>query len=599
MGFLAKHKKKLIIAAAAAAVFAAALPKAVLLGAKFFAAQETVVRTDWTMDVGSVVDEDEELQIEYAWAELGDGMNGLQLVPMDIEEEGFTVYDLSVQNRLEMALENLKNSGENWTAARPLAVLNPYGTGSNGLYLYFQTDNKTKVSYRIHVEDESIPDYTGIAAEAGKEAYTREHEFQMIGLVPGMTNQVTMEISGSWGNVRQTVSFQVEMPETQSGYDIRLDSREGSSSQKLSDGLYALMRVNGYLGYGFFFDNSGILRYEMVLEGFGMDRILFQGDEIITCVSAGKLAKINGLGQVTQVYDLGDYSLHHDIGFGKEGEILALAEKNGGETVEDRILSLDIETGEVRELIDFREILPKYFAMTRPISASDPMFWQAGEWDWIHLNSLAYREKDDSLIVSSRETSTMIKLKNIHGEVQIDWMVGDSRFWEDTPYAEYCLEQKGDFTPQYGQHCVEILEEGSEDGVYSIVLYNNNYWALSSRDDFELEVADTVGRDLYQTKDESSWVYVYEINEKERTFSLTFSFEVPYSSIVSNGSRYGTDHHWIVNSGVSQVFGEYDQEGNLIREFSYDCTLQNYRTFKYSMEGFWFGPKEVNKFGRR
>ena len=60
MGFLAKHKKKLIIAAAAAAVFAAALPKAVLLGAKFFAAQETVVRTDWTMDVGSVVDEDEE-----------------------------------------------------------------------------------------------------------------------------------------------------------------------------------------------------------------------------------------------------------------------------------------------------------------------------------------------------------------------------------------------------------------------------------------------------------------------------------------------------------------------------------------------------------
>ena len=449
------------------------------------------------------------------------------------------------------------------------------------------------------MEDESIPDYTGIAAEAGKEAYTREHEFQMIGLVPGMTNQVTMEISGSWGKVRQTVSFQVEMPETQSGYDIRLDSREGSSSQKLSDGLYALMRVNGYLGYGFFFDNSGILRYEMVLEGFGMDRILFQGDEIITCVSAGKLAKINGLGQVTQVYDLGDYSLHHDIGFGKEGEILALAEKNGGETVEDRILSLDIETGEVRELIDFREILPEYFAMTRPISASDPMFWQAGEWDWIHLNSLAYREKDDSLIVSSRETSTMIKLKNIHGEVQIDWMVGDSRFWEDTPYAEYCLEQKGDFTPQYGQHCVEILEEGSEDGVYSIVLYNNNYWALSSRDNFELEVADTVGRDLYRTKDESSWVYVYEINEKERTFSLTFSFEVPYSSIVSNGSRYGTDHHWIVNSGVSQVFGEYDQEGNLIREFSYDCTLQNYRTFKYSMEGFWFGPKEVNKFGRR
>ena len=54
----------------------------------------------------------------------------------------------------------------------------------------------------------------------------------------------------------------------------------------------------------------------MVLEGYGPDRILFYEDDFITCVSNGKLARFNGLGQIEQIYDLGEYALHHDIGFG-------------------------------------------------------------------------------------------------------------------------------------------------------------------------------------------------------------------------------------------------------------------------------------------
>ena len=233
--------------------------------------------------------------------------------------------------------------------------------------------------------------------------------------MPGMTNEVTLTITGSWGNVRQIVHFTVDMPDTQSGYPIRLDSTEGDSSEEPADGLYAMMRVNGYLGYGFFFDNEGVLRYEMVLEGYGPDRILFYEDDFITCVSNGKLARFNGLGQIEQIYDLGEYALHHDIGFGRDGEILALAELEGSENVEDLLLSIDMETGEVTQLIDFKEAMSGYYEMTRPITATDEFFWQAGERDWIHLNSLQYMEEDDSLIVSSRETSTIIKLKNIHG----------------------------------------------------------------------------------------------------------------------------------------------------------------------------------------
>ena len=583
---ISKRLKKLLLAAIIlVAVLAVSVPIVVMAVSKSFTAQEHVVRTDWEIDAGTVIDQSEEFRVDIAQAKLGDGLRALQLIPQDIDEEGFTYYDLDVQQRLDGALQSLKElSGVSWTATTPLAVLNPFGAGSNGLYLYFETDMATKVTYTVHVEGGDISDFTADAADISGQEFTKTHEFQLIGLVPGETNQVTLTITGQWGKTRQIVTFTVDMPDTSSGYSTRLEVEEGDSDQAQADGLFAMMRVNGYLGYGFFFDNDGILRYEMVLEGYGLDRLLFDGDEIITCVSSSKLARIDGLGRVTQVYRLDGYDLHHDIGFGDDGEVLALAEVSGGETVEDRLLSIDLDTGAVTELVDFSQLMEPYFETTRPVGPGDDFFWQAGEWDWLHLNSVQYMAEDDSVIVSSRETSAIIKVTGLHSTPTVDWLAGDERFWEDTAYADLCLTQDGDFVPQYGQHCVEYYADGEEEGVYYLALYNNNYWSLNSRD-FTLEVADSVGTDLYGTGDETSQVYIYRIDENARTYALVSSFDVPYSSIVSNASPCGDN--WVVNSGVAMVFGEYDSEGKLIRQYTYNCTMQNYRTFKYDMT-IWF-----------
>lgn len=580
-------KRLAVILIVAAVALAILIPVAVLAVSKLFTAQEHAVRTDWSFETGDVIAELEEWQVDFAEAELGDGLRAIQLVPQDIEEEGFTFYDLEVQQRLDGALQDIKAArGMSWTATTPLAVLNPFGTGSNGLYLYFETEQDTKVTYTIHVEAGGISDVTAEAADYSGQEYTKRHEFQLIGLVPGERNEVTLTMTGKWGNPRQVVRFSVDMPEPSSGYPTRLEVTEGSSDQPQAEGLFAMMRVNGYLGYGFFFDDDGVMRYEMVLEGYGFDRLLFDGDEILTCVSSSKLARIDGLGRVTQIYTLDGYDLHHDIGYGADGELLALAEEVGGETVEDRLLSIDLETGEVTQLLDFSQLMEPYFEMTRKVGPTDDFFWQAGEWDWLHLNSLQYMPEDDSLIVSSRETSAIIKVKGLHSQPELDWLAGDGRFWQDTPYAGLCLTQVGDFVPQYGQHCVEYLADGEEDGVYYLAVYNNNYWSLNSRD-FTLEVADSVGTGLYLTDDETSQVYVYRIDENDRTFALEDSFDVPYSSIVSNGSQCGDQGNWVVNSGVAMVFGEYDADGELIREYAYECTMQNYRTFKYEMN-IWF-----------
>ncbi len=585
MGFIEymhSHRKIkiLIIVVIVLLVLLLAIPRIVVLVGKSFTGQESLVRSDWSSITGELLVTDEENSISINEADIESDIHVIQLSPLDVSDEDFTYYDESVQQRIEACIANIAEE-QNWSIEQPLAILNPYGTGSNGLYLRFNTDLKTQATYTISVE--GLEDYTTTASDG----FTAEHEFQIIGLVPGCTNTVTITLRGEFGVQRNSTTFTIEMPDTHSGYSTQLDYTEGESDAELSDGLYAMMRTNGYLGYGFFFDNQGVMRYEMILEGFGLDRILEQDDTIITCVSSSKIAQINGLGQVERVYSLDGYELHHDINYGLDGTIVALAEHSDSELVEDLVLEIDLETGEVTELIDFSDLMSDFREeFTRSVEMTDPFFWQEGEWDWIHINSLQFMEDDDSMIISSRETSSIIKVSDIHDDQYVDWIIADPDFWEGTGYEDLVLDQASDFKYQYGQHAVEYAGEGDEDGTYYLYLYDNNYYAISTRDDLSVDLEATVGTDLYSGTE--SLVYVYLVDENEGTFDLVESFSVPYSSIVSNAQKMDDTENWVVNSGVANVYGEYDEDGTLIREFSYDCDIQGYRTFKYNLVGFWF-----------
>ena len=584
--------RKLVLAVVILAVLVVAGVGGLLLGGKYFTGQETKVRDTWAVDTGELLNYDSELNMDVHEAKLEASVKVIQLVPGEIEEDGFTYYDVAVQQRLQEMLAKTIAMGQ-WTPEAPLVALNPYGTGSNGLYVYFETQRACSVSYTIHVEDEAIPDYTAVVPNDGENGNSKVQEFQIVGLVPGETNEVTLALTGAWGNEYKKVTFEVTMPETASGYPTVLEYTDGESAQPLSDGLYALTRVNGTLGYVFFFDNAGVLRYEMVLEGYGADRFLEYEGDILTSVSSNKLACINGLGQVTRVYELGQYDMHHDFCFGQEGTLLVLAEEEGrlDVDVEDLVLEVDLVSGQVDLLIDFTQLMNDYYVnFTRKIRADDPFFWQVGERDWIHINSIAWMEADDSVVLSSREQSTILKVKAIHEAPEVTYLLGDARFWEGTGYENLCYAQAGEaFMPQYGQHNVEVsYDDELPEGCYYLTFYNNNYWTISSRQD-EYQPAELdpgVGVGLYDDGDDLSYVYTYLVDENAKTYALADSYAVPYSSIVSNADEQANGNE-VVNSGVANVFGEYDAEGNLIREFKYTCTLQNYRVFKETFAGIW------------
>lgn len=181
-----KKKNVLIAISVVVIITVVTIPLWIIKISKAFTSQEQVIRTDWTFDTGSFIEENAKWEIDITRANLGEGIYAFQLVPKDIKSEGFTYYDQEVQNRLYNTIEELKVSPDiSWTATQPLAILNPYGTGSNGLYLYFKTDLETKVNYTIHVEGGEILDFSAEASDISGKEYTRTHEFQMIGLVPG------------------------------------------------------------------------------------------------------------------------------------------------------------------------------------------------------------------------------------------------------------------------------------------------------------------------------------------------------------------------------------------------------------------------------
>ena len=78
------------------------------------------------------------------------------------------------------------------------------------------------------------------------------------------------------------------------------------------------------------------------------------------------------------------------------------------------------------------------------------------------------------------------------------------------------------------------FEAGGEGQLY-LRVYDNNYYAMSSRDDFQVEVPEEVGT-ANMEDGVNSHVYYYLVDETAGTFTLVDSFDVPYSSLVSNGT---------------------------------------------------------------
>ena len=107
------------------------------------------------------------------------------------------VYTADYQNMADDKLEQEKSKSAA-TEDDMFVTEDPYGTNTTSLYVYFTTDDSVSVSYTVHAD--GYADFTRDAYQQSQ--YSKTHEFQILGLIPGEKNTITITLTNADGKSR-------------------------------------------------------------------------------------------------------------------------------------------------------------------------------------------------------------------------------------------------------------------------------------------------------------------------------------------------------------------------------------------------------------
>ena len=512
-----------------------------------------------------------------------------------IHKQIVATYNVEKQAAIKEQLDAEYAAG-GYDETAPFVKADPFGTDTLSCYVRFATTDPVAVSYEVAGRKKFV-DSPKVAAFSrtprGGDALATEHEFKVIGLIPSHKNTVTLTCTAQDGTCR-TSTFTVKAPALKGEEEERLAVTAGESNTPLADGLFTILgNDSSKLDFMYLYDNAGQIRGEVPIIGYRSHRLLFPGDRsMIMSVSITKMAQISAIGQVVNVWSTGDYELHHDYAFDDDGNLLVLASHAGSEAdldvdraadkdkgkhvnVEDLIIKIDVTTGDVSLVVDLGDIFPDLKASAKVA--------QDGDLDWIHINTIQWLG-NGTVLLSSRETSTVIKLTDIYGSPTVDWLMGSPDFWAGSGFEDKLLQAQGDFSLNAGQHSVTYLPSSDTAiiGRYQVLLYDNNFGAAESYPKFDWgKLGAAVVIDY--SKGTHSFGRVFTVDETARTYELEDQIAVPFSGYVSSAQRVGNSGSMLVASGQAKTFTEYDRYGLPIATYEMEAEKYIYRVYKYEL----------------
>lgn len=468
----------------------------------------------------------------------------------------------------------------------------PYATNTRSLYVYFTTEQPATVSYTVAAE--GYPDFSADAYE-GVDGATTEHEFLVIGLLPDLTNTITLTITDETGGTVERV-IEREGLGLLGTEEVRLEQPvQPAEGVDLGNGLYTILgNDSDDQDFMFYYDANGVLRGEVPILFYRSHRLLFDDDGLMWfSASTEKMAAMDRLGRLVKILDLGDrYILHHDYAFDADQNLVLLAtELNRSDgCVQDQIVKLDTDTGKVTPLLDMGDMFPEYKMSTDHAGIDESDLSATGKWDWIHFNTIQMLP-DGSALLSARETSTIIKIDDLEGTPTLDYMIGEPSVWAGTPQEDDFLTKVGDFPDTGGQHSVTYVDDPAlPDGQYYLYMFDNNYGSAQTRPDFDWTVIDgIVTKYSIATEGAYSQYRRYLVDENAGTYTEVNAFDVPYSPLVSSAQELDGGRV-LIDSGLQGLFGVYDEStGELLAQYRMKLnTSYIYRVYEYDFKGFYF-----------
>ena len=494
------------------------------------------------------------------------------------KNENINIYNMLYQKVISEKITSLPEY--NSDIDNLLMIYNPYGTNNNAVNIYFKTNDYYKLDYKIKVN--GYNDFTKTPNNGKDSEYSKNHSYQLIGFVMGKKNLLTLTLTSKDGDKKE-YNYKLDF----SNYSIDTPNKlkvTYTKEDEVTDGLFAILgdsrEDNDYIHL---VDNDGIVRSEIPIIGYRGLRLLFNNNNMYFNISEKRLVSVNRLGQVINKYYLGKYKLHHDYAFDeKEENLLILTSDTTKKSCEDSIIKLNLKTGKITDSFYlesvFKDVLEKAYYNEDEI----PEQVESKGIDWMHINTINYLE-NDTVIISSRETSSIIKIKNIFTSPKIEYILGDETIWKNFKEKKYLYQKKGDFTISGGQHTVTYTKT-DDDSVYYLTMFNNNLGTSLTMPQVDFK---SIGLKYSSPTDKGvSYYYKYKVDEKNKTFELVDSFKVPWSAYMSSSQEY--KNNIIIDSASKCIFTERDSNGDTIRKYKFKCESSIYRVFKYDFVNYYF-----------
>lgn len=399
----------------------------------------------------------------------------------------------------------------NYTFEEPKVILNPYGISPLTALVIFETKDLTTPTIIIHGKDANTT-ITNTFKPAKK------HILPIYGLYADKENKVTIKIN----NDEKVLTIKTDkLPE-----DFILPSLVKANKKELNNELYFVTPSSK--GYTAAYDINGDVRWYLSdnflwdIQRLNNGHLLLSTNRLINppYYMTG-LMEMDLLGKVYYEYSLpGGY--HHDVYEMEDGNLLVASDNFENGTVEDYIVEIDRETGEIVKEIDLTKILP--------VDDGDNAY--TTKYDWFHNNSVWYDKTTNSITLSGRHKDAVINID--YDSLELNWIIGSKENW-NTDMHKYFFTPTNPLEWQWAQHAAMVLPNGN------IFIFDNG----NNR-------SKTIENGVKASKNYSRGV-IYDINTSDMTISQVWEygkkegsyFYSPYISDVD----YLNDNHYLIHSG--------------------------------------------------
>ncbi len=317
-----------------------------------------------------------------------------------------------------------------------------------------KTRRPTELTLRIAGRD-------GNDLEVQFPGFERRHRVPVLGLYPDYENRIEFEIRTVDGESYRRSRTLTTAPLPDTYPDIQL---ERLLPDRIAPGIIFM-----HLGH---YDADGTYHpLPSAIDSYGRVRWFYDGDighvlkrldngnfliQDKSDEETGRLVEIDLLGR--RVAERGEVQtgIHHDAARMPNGNILALTSAEG--SFDDGVVEIDGESGEVLRGWDLRRILDP---------ARPPQPRNLEEKDWLHLNGIDYNPADDSMLLSGRDQSAVVKIHRESGRLQ--WILGNHRHWPPQ-FKPFLLEPANQaFQWPWGQHAPMFHPENPQ----RVLIYDN------------------------------------------------------------------------------------------------------------------------------